>query len=557
MVRAVNVFVSYSHKDESLKLELDEHLSPLKRSEAIAYWHDRQIQAGAEWAKEIEENLNSADIILLLISPSFINSMYCWKIELEQALKRHQAGKACVIPIILRPTAWQRTDIARLQAFPKDAKAITTWANQDEAFVDVVNGIQNAVDRLVEQLSTESTIPELTEQEIQKAKESGQGEQTYRDDVLLCLCDRGKISSSDRRFLDRLQTRLNLSPTQAQKIEAEAIRDVDDYRQTLIDFLKEDRLITPSLRDRLRRLQKRLNLNDEMVNVIEKNLPSLFTFSFEIITVNATGETIDRRSGQADYFWETLTNDVFLDMVSIPGGTFWMGAADGELEAQDNERPRHQVTIEPFFMGKFAVTQEQWREIAKLPKVNLDLNPDPSYFKGKKRPVEWVSWDEAVEFCDRLSRKTGKSYRLPTEAEWEYACRAGTETPFYFGETITSELVNYHGNYTYANAPKGNCRGQTIDVGSFSPNAFGLYDMHGNVWEWCADLWHGNYERAPADGRIWEMESDQDDSPRLRRGGSWYDNPWVCRSAFRVWYRRGYRLSLVGFRVVSSAPRAF
>jgi formylglycine-generating enzyme required for sulfatase activity len=557
MVRAVNVFVSYSHKDESLKLELDEHLSPLKRSEAIAYWHDRQIQAGAEWAKEIEENLNSADIILLLISPSFINSMYCWKIELEQALKRHQAGKACVIPIILRPTAWQRTDIARLQAFPKDAKAITTWANQDEAFVDVVNGIQNAVDRLVEQLSTESTIPELTEQEIQKAKESGQGEQTYRDDVLLCLCDRGKISSSDRRFLDRLQTRLNLSPTQAQKIEAEAIRDVDDYRQTLIDFLKEDRLITPSLRDRLRRLQKRLNLNDEMVNVIEKNLPSLFTFSFEIITVNAIGETIDRRSGQADYFWETLTNDVFLDMVSIPGGTFWMGAADGELEAQDNERPRHQVTIEPFFMGKFAVTQEQWREIAKLPKVNLDLNPDPSYFKGKKRPVEWVSWDEAVEFCDRLSRKTGKSYRLPTEAEWEYACRAGTETPLYFGETITSELVNYHGNYTYANAPKGNCRGQTIDVGSFSPNAFGLYDMHGNVWEWCADLWHGNYERAPADGRIWEMESDQDDSPRLLRGGSWNINPRYCRSAIRFGFRLGYRLSLVGFRVVSSAPRAF
>jgi formylglycine-generating enzyme required for sulfatase activity len=208
-------------------------------------------------------------------------------------------------------------------------------------------------------------------------------------------------------------------------------------------------------------------------------------------------------------------------------------------------------------MGKFAVTQEQWREIAKLPKVNLDLNPDPSYFKGKKRPVEWVSWDEAVEFCDRLSRKTGKSYRLPTEAEWEYACRAGTETPFYFGETITSELVNYHGNYTYANAPKGNCRGQTIDVGSFSPNAFGLYDMHGNVWEWCADLWHGNYERAPADGRIWEMESDQDDSPRLLRGGSWYGNPRYCRSAIRLRFRRDLRFNYVGFRVVSSAPRAF
>jgi formylglycine-generating enzyme required for sulfatase activity len=557
MVRAVKVFVSYSHKDESLKLELDEHLSPLKQSEAIAYWHDRQIQAGAEWAKEIEENLNSADIILLLISPSFINSMYCWKVELEQALKRHQAETACVIPIILRPTAWQRTEIARLQAFPKDAKAITTWANQDEAFVDVVNGIQKAVDRLVEKLSTESTISEPTEQEIQQAKESGQGEQTYRDDVLLCLCDRGKISSSDRRFLDRLQTRLNLSSTQAQKIEAEAIRDVDDYRQTLIDFLKEDRSITPSLRDRLRRLQTRLNLNDEMVNVIEKNLPPLFTFSFEIITVNDRGETINQRPGQANYFWETLTEDVFLDMVSIPGGTFWMGAADGELEAQDDERPRHQVTIKPFFMGKFAVTQEQWSEIAKLPKISRDLNPDPSYFKAKKRPVEQVSWDDAVECCNRLSRKTGKPYRLPTEAEWEYACRAGTATPFHFGETITSELVNYNGNYVYANASEGNDRGQTIEVGSFSPNAFGLYDVHGNVLEWCADPWHEDYESAPADGRIWKMESDRESDIRLLRGGSWNDNSRDCRSAFRGRVRRDLRIIFIGFRVVSSALKAF
>ena len=128
---------------------------------------------------------------------------------------------------------------------------------------------------------------------------------------------------------------------------------------------------------------------------------------------------------------------------------------------------------------------------------NYRCNNNPSYFKGEKRPVEKVSWDEAVEFCKKLSQKTGKTYRLPSEAEWEYACRAGTTTPFYFGETITPDLVNYNGNYPYGSAPKGEYREQTTDVGKFPPNSFGLYDMHGNVWEWCEDVYNANYIDAP------------------------------------------------------------
>ncbi len=134
-------------------------------------------------------------------------------------------------------------------------------------------------------------------------------------------------------------------------------------------------------------------------------------------------------------------------------------------------------------------------------------------------------WNSA----SKLSEKTGKTYRLPSEAEWEYACRAGTTTPFYFGETITPDLVNYDGNYPYGAAPKGLYRKQTTDVGSFPPNPFGLYDMHGNVWEWCSDRWHDNYNGAPTDGSSWETGRDNN---RVQRGGSWNSNAVVCRCAF-------------------------
>ncbi|MBD1856362.1 formylglycine-generating enzyme family protein [Leptolyngbya sp. FACHB-1624] len=283
--------------------------------------------------------------------------------------------------------------------------------------------------------------------------------------------------------------------------------------------------------------------------VSEASLP---TFSFEVITVNDRGEEIDRRPGQASYYREELAEGVFLDMVAIPGGTFWMGTAEGELGAREAEKPRHQVTIEPFFMGKFTVTQAQWRAIAQLPKVNRDLKLEPSHFKGDNRPVEHVSWEDAIEFCDRLNQKTGQLYRLPSEAEWEYACRAGTTTPFHFGETITPEIANYNGNYIYANAPKGIYRKQTIEVGSFPPNAFGLYDMHGNVWEWCADPWHDSYADAPTDGRVWESNKNVS---RIPRGGSWNDFARDCRAAFRSGFLSVIFLNRRGFRLALSRPR--
>ncbi|WP_434683910.1 SUMF1/EgtB/PvdO family nonheme iron enzyme [Pseudanabaena minima] len=264
---------------------------------------------------------------------------------------------------------------------------------------------------------------------------------------------------------------------------------------------------------------------------------ALPTFEFEVVSVNAKGKEVKREKRWAKYIAENLGDGVTLEMVSIPAGSFMMGSPETEKNSFNRERPQHRVNITEFFMGKYQVTQAQWRQVAALPQVKTELNPDPSDFKGDNRPVESVSWLEAMEFCARLSKYSECEYRLPSEAEWEYACRAGTTTPFHFGETITPELVNYNGNHPYGDALKGEYRAQTTDVGSFNlANAFGLYDMHGNVWEWCADDWHDNYEGAPTDLSIWiDVVKDYGElkTKKPLRGGSWFYDSQDCRSAFR------------------------
>ena len=268
---------------------------------------------------------------------------------------------------------------------------------------------------------------------------------------------------------------------------------------------------------------------------------------------------INRQQSQAEGIIEALGAGIELEMIEIPTGTFSMGAPDKELNSKNSERPQHKVTVPGFYMGRYPVTQAQWRFVAQLPQVNRELEQDPSNFKGDNRPVERVSWYDAVEFCDRLSQYTGRTYRLPSEAEWEYACRAGTKTPFHFGETITTDLANYDGNYTYGQEPKGVYREETTEVGSFGvANNFGLYDMHGNVYEWCLYDWHDNYTDAPADGSAWFSSDDKlsDKTGRaVLRGGSWIYNPQACRSACRHNVNRDYHGSYIGFRVVCVVGR--
>ncbi|MEL7243109.1 MAG: formylglycine-generating enzyme family protein [Cyanobacteria bacterium J06573_2] len=277
--------------------------------------------------------------------------------------------------------------------------------------------------------------------------------------------------------------------------------------------------------------------------LLEFNPHNLKFEPIETVTVNRCGEIIQRQQHLAKYFVEYLgKNGIELEMAYIPGGTFMMGLPE-------DEEKQHQVTIKPFYIGKFAVTQAQWKALAKLPGIKRDLRANCSQFKGDNQPVELVDWGSAAKFCSWLSKIMGKKYRLPSEAEWEYACKAGTTTPFHYGETITSELANYFAHRsTYADEPTGESRAKTTPVGQFPPNAFGLYDMHGNVLEWCRDTWLHDYRELPTDGSAWIDYENRVN--RSMRGGSWKDSSNECRSAYRFNVSRHENSHEFGFRVV-------
>ncbi|NMF57669.1 nSTAND1 domain-containing NTPase [Pseudanabaena yagii] len=262
------------------------------------------------------------------------------------------------------------------------------------------------------------------------------------------------------------------------------------------------------------------------------------------------------------------------EMVDIPSGTFWMGSPEGKGE--NDEKPYHQVTVKAFWMGKYPVTQAQWRTVAMTPKVEIDLSLNPSYHRGENKPVEQVNWYEAQEFCARLSKLTGENYRLPSEAEWEYACRAGASeySEYCFGDDAsqlddygwygnnsgdraidTDQIwkdVNQNPNRYIERIRQNNCG--THLVGLKPANAWGLYDMHGNVWEWCADDWHDDYEGAPFDSQIWtkgiKNYKESGETKKLLRGGSWYAYAQNCRSACRLNIFARVRSYFLGFRVV-------
>jgi formylglycine-generating enzyme required for sulfatase activity len=299
--------------------------------------------------------------------------------------------------------------------------------------------------------------------------------------------------------------------------------------------------------------QGREGLEEEQnTKLIIPSIPGTQAFEFVTVTIDSQGEKISSYQKQTQCFIEDLGNGVMLEMIVIPGGDFLMGSSESEGKRYTNERPQHSVTVKPFLMSKTPITQAQWREIACVKEeVHQKLKLRPSNLGGKKHPVTKVSWYDAIEFCERLSQKTGYEYRLPSEAEWEYACRAGTTTPFHFGETITSSLANYNGGHLYASEPKGIYREQTTPMGSFQfANSFGLFDMHGNVWEWCLDNWHQNYNNAPSNGDAW-LDSSENQT-RVIRGGSCHNAPSMCRSSYRQYINASEIFHNVCFRIVRS-----
>jgi formylglycine-generating enzyme required for sulfatase activity len=397
---AAKVFFSYAHEDQDLRDRLEEHLSILKRMGKISTWHDRRIGAGREWAGVISEELESADIILLLISASFLNSEYCYSVEMDRALERHKQGNATVIPIILRPALWETAPFGKLQALPLDAKPVTKWRNRDDAFKNIASGIAEATERL----SHNKDLPVMSASDVHNETESG-----------------------------------------------ESVESI--------------------LRD--------------------------------------------------------------MKFVPIQPGTFLMGSATGEADEAD-QRPVHEVTItNPFYMGAYVVKQSEWKAV---------MNTEP--WKGKEfaasgdnYPAVYINWLDAKTFISRLNLYDSENYyRLPTEAEWEYAARAGTTTKFSFGDD--EKLFNAYGWYT-KNSYEAGYR-HAHEVGLKRPNDWGLYDMHGNIWEWVDDWYHGSYAEPPS----------PDPTDRVLRGGGYDYAAKGSASAFRYHSLPIRTNHVIGFRLV-------
>ncbi len=264
--KSVELFISYSHRDEELRQQLDKHLASLKRQKVIEAWHDRKIEAGMEWAKQIDDNLNKADIILLLISPDFIFSNYCSEIEMEQAIKRHEAGEAIVVPIILEPCDWTWLPFSKYQAFPNNAKPISTWTNVNEAFLDVIQGIRTVAERLFEQRQQELKDKEIAHNQYLKKVEE-------------ILSFDGEISIPAQDTLDEIREELRLTPEEADELKTRAFapykkykENLQRYEKTFLKIIQHEYTLSDKSKEALKLRQRDLGIKSEDAEQIEKRI---------------------------------------------------------------------------------------------------------------------------------------------------------------------------------------------------------------------------------------------------------------------------------------------
>jgi len=528
------LFISYSHKDRAFLERFWTHLSPLETQYGLQRWDDSRIQPGDIWLDEIERALARAQVALLLVSPDFLASDFIRRQELPCLLEAAQNDGLKILWVPLLPCSWKRfRQIEQYQAVIPVNPTLAEMGEveRDRAMVGITDHIhdlfeQIQAERLAEQEAAEAEALARQQEDEHRIAEQEANRQAAETAPL----ERSKAESEARAEVERWKAEAQKSRADADRTRAEMERLAREKRE----WQQQATLKTPQ--------QTAQREASEAKGPLLIQIPTIAGW---VVQEGNQWQTKAKQIMVTGY-QEQLAENIAITMIKIPAGEFQMGSPDTEAERESCEGPQHLVKLGSFFLGQTAVTQAQWQVIAGWPKQQLELKDQPSRFQGTNRPVEQVSWQEAVEFCRRLSVQSGRSYTLPSEAQWEYACRAGTTTPFSFRETLTPKLTNYNGDNTYASGPKGVYRQQTTEVGSFPANCWGLHDMHGNVWEWCLDSWHGTYKGAPADGSAWTTDGG---AYRLQRGGSWGNVPANCRSARRRNGLPDNRLNDLGFRV--------
>ncbi len=488
----LKIFIIYAREDGDYKAELVKSLKLLQKNGLVETWHDRNLLAGDDWDNVIRHHLETAHIILPIISRDFFSSDYIEQVEIEAAFQRYERGEAYILPIIARPCKW--TDdprIARLQALPKDGLPIAKWPSHDDAYNSVYDGIKAKIAEIQEGWKAAETTQRLREEDAAAfaAARTADDFEAYLKHYTLHVAEA-------RQALEKLR-----------KVEAEHHRIQADH-----DAYAAARTI-PELEEYLKKYTLHINHARRRINILkgkDAKIPALY----------------------------------LPDMVFIKGGDFEMG--DVFNEGYENERPVHGVTLSDFYMGKYAVTFEEYDlfcEDAKQKKPN-----DYGWGRGK-RPVIDVSWEDAVAYTQWLCHKTGLKFRLPTEAEWEYAAReGGRKVRFGNGKDIANpKEINFYANKKFKQPYSviGKYRQKTVSIGNLNcPNALGLHDMSGNVWEWCAD-WYGDYSASAQTNPTGPTSG----TSCVRRGGSWSSYPQVVRVSHRSNYTHVYRADYTGFRL--------
>ena len=573
MPQPYQIFTIYAREDAQYLKELRGQLRPLENAGRIKVWSDREINPGVEWEKEIVQHLDTADIILILVSADYYDSAYIHEVEIKYALARHEKGEAKVLPIIVRPVDFSDDPIiSRLQVLPTDGRPVTDrhWQNRDDAWLDVVAGVKRTLGTIREaELQREQADLMARERQAREQREAEQRSREAQARHEREAAERGDNErlAQHKREQEQERRRIEVAAWQ-QAIDAHRRPDYEDYlaRYPQGEYAREARF-------RIKELKRKnaapppwgryVAMGTGLLALLlavwwapklmggEKEQPAhnppVQTDTTRIVPTTGDNFKKDSAISSSPVEIEKPTKSTTVPtektpsspapsspgvtfnypVVRVAGGTFQIGSPAGEVGRSADEC-QYTVSLGSFSMGKYEVTQAQWKAI---------MGDNPSNFKNcDDCPVEQVSWNDAQSFIKKLKEKTGKSYRLPTEAEWEYAARGGAGA--------SSMTKTYAGSNTLGSVAwfADNAGSKTHPVGGKSPNELGLYDMRGNVWEWCQDTW----KPYPCDSK-----STADSRFRVLRGGSWNSGASLCRTARRSSREPSDRRTYIGFRRVS------
>lgn len=567
----IKIFIAYAREDREFLDDLKKHLTPLCRSNKdLSIWDDGEIKSGTKWEDEIKTHLNEANIILLLVSANALASDYFYNKEMEDALKRHQKNEVSVIPIILSDCLWNETPLKNLQVLPTDGKPISKWHHKDEAYTEIVIEISRNIGIVEKGYLQEQEDFELIVSTGQDTVKMRQSNPLFKYFIVVALCaflfaflpiiysfkdsviEYIKNNTSKNVGKQKL-TQQEYTNLMNLMLEASRLHEDDEYQQaiTLYDKIIKNKLYAKYKEEAnkgkersLKEKEEKDDIEEEYMRLMEKAISCMNSDKhleaekiYQAALVLKEGGTEARMGldickkvrGENKKIIESISNN----MVDIDGGTFEMGCIDNHRCHYD-EKPIHKVAVDDFKISKYEVTQEQWEAV-------MGKKPDSLYFKCNKCPVERVSWYKIHNFIAKLNEMTDGKFRLPTEAEWEFAAIGGIEGKEYkYSGSNDIEDVAWYGD---------NSDGRTHMIGLKSPNELGLYDMTGNVFEWCSD-WYGSdyYAHSPKNA----PKGKKKGVLRVVRGGNWKIGDDLCRVVSRYKYPPNDINYGIGFRLAQT-----